>query len=194
MPAQLGWFYPASDLGGPGIDNSLPGVPPRPPHQSLPPGPQDPGYDIPLPPVTIDNTLPRPPYRPDQGLPYPPAYIDNGLPPTYPIPPRLDNSLPQPPSMWPTPPWPPTTWPPPSPIRPELPMFPLPPDQSLPAPPGSVWPPIDGVNGPVLVLVWVPGHGYRWTVIDPSLSIGFPLPERPPHVGGGPALTPEPKR
>src|SRR5436190_4332309 len=87
--------------GPPGhIDNVLPGVP----------GPVDPGYGLPLPPVTIWPTPPRL----DQGLP---------TPPTYPVAP--DNSLPSPPQMWPAPPRVDNSLPP-VPVSPSLPIY-LPP-------------------------------------------------------------------
>jgi hypothetical protein len=28
-----------------------------------------------------------------------------------------------------------------------------------------------GISGKVLVFVWIPGYGYRWTVIDTSLEV-----------------------
>jgi hypothetical protein len=166
--------------------------------------PVDPGYGIPLPPV-IDNGLPGGGERPDQGLP-----------PTYPV--RPDQGLPRPPHVWPKPPMPPTVWPPPAPVYPSHPIYPGgggtggsagTPDQGLPLPPGAVWPPLPGINGKVLCLVWVIGYGYRWTVIDPSLKPSHPLPGDPgnrPDQGlpggqpGGPAVsppiqpTPEPRR
>ena len=205
--------YPDNSLPGsqPGIDNSLPR------HAR----PVDPGYGIPLPPVTVWPTPPT------VGYPLP-------IPPTYPVPPPvIDNSPPTPPTMWPTPPFPPTTWPPPQPIRPGVPVYPttgpvpghghvgggpmpgderpdaglpgdqpgmdheLPggppghvgggpmpggerPSQGLPMPPGSVWPPLPGIQGPVIALVWFVGYGYRWGSFDPSLSAGMPLPGGPP--------------
>jgi hypothetical protein len=193
-----------------GIDNSLPRPPAR-PGNALPgdqpsidnslPGrtrPVDPGYGIPLPPVTVWPTPPT------IGYPLP-------IPPTYPVPPPvIDNSPPSPPTMWPTPPIPPTTWPPPQPIRPGVPIYPtypappypphvgggpvpeppphvgggpMPggerPDNALPMPPGSIWPPVPGLDGPVVALVWLVGYGYRWTSIDPSLEVGYQLPTPP---------------
>jgi len=98
--------------------------------------------------------------------------------------------------MWPSPPV--SMWPPPQPVYPELPIYiappvaghPLPeppdtgnpPDYGISLPPGVVYPPLPGIGGPVLVFVWIPGYGYRWTVIDPSLSIG-----------GGPVVPEEPE-
>ena len=61
-------------------------------------------------------------------------------------------------------------------------------------PPGSVWPPLPpGVTGEVLCFVWIVGVGYRWTVIDTSLSAEHPMAppplthpgNRPPGSGDG---------
>jgi hypothetical protein len=71
------------------------------------------------------------------------------------------------------------------------PIVPLPPQASnKPVPPtGSIWPPLHGPGAgkdKFLVLVLVPGVGYRYTVVDPSLEIGLPLPSDPAHASGQP--------
>ena len=120
-------------------------------------GPVDPGYGI------------------DMGEPHP----DNGLPPIGPAYPN--NGLPKPPPVFPpptpshpiviappgTPPG--TIWP--SPGRPDnsLPSTPGAPDNTLPS--QTFW-----------VVAGIPGLGWRYIAVDPSLE-----------VGGGPAPTPEPK-
>jgi hypothetical protein len=188
----------------PGIDNELPAIDEpvdpgwgigieRPGHGlPRPPRPVDPGFGIPLPPV-IDN-----------GLPGAPPVIDNGLPvrPTYPVDPGF--GIPVRPGVWPKPPI--TTWPPPQPVYPSHPIYPTPPghiDNALPGdqpvaghplpgdqpvvsppiylPPGAVWPPIPGIEGKVIALVWIVGYGYRWASLDPGVS--NPI-----------APTPQPKR
>jgi hypothetical protein len=171
-----GWEGPVDPGYGIGIERPGHGLP-------KPPRPVDPGFGIPLPPI-IDN-----------GLPGAPPVIDNGLPvrPTYPV--RPDNSLPRPPTAWPKPPI--TTWPPPAPVYPSHPIYPTPggerPDNTLPGgtppvvdntlpgnqpevsppiylPPGAVWPPLPGIEGKVIALVWIVGYGYRWASLDPGMS------------------------
>ena len=141
-------------------------------------GPVDPGFGVGLPPV-IDNGLPGH------------GHIDNGLP-TYPV--RPDNSLPSAPGIWPKPPFV-GVWPPRQPIYPSLPIYPTDGiDNSLPLPPGSVWPPLPPtVSGKILAFCWLVGIGYRWVVLDPSVDPGFGNPggERPSHEL---PATPQPKR
>jgi hypothetical protein len=152
----------------------------------LPDMPVDPGYGIPLPPV-VDNGLPNSPNRPNNDLPRPsyPVDPDYDLPvrpgvwPHPPRPPGIDNSLPMPP------------------MRPGFPIY-LPPEEVPEPPPGAVWPPLHPALGTekLLALVWIVGVGYRWTVIDPSLSIwGDPAekPSRPakPDQGLPPAAQPK---
>ena len=160
--------------GGERPDNSLPGIE----------GPVDPGFGIELPPV-ISNELP----------PYPGHPI--ATPPTYPV--RPDNSLPRPPHVWPLPPRPvgPDNSLPPVPVSPEHPIYiPAPgaPDNSLPLPPASIWPPLPSeIDGVVMMLVWVPGVGYRWIVVDTNLKPTHPI--APPVLYPDHELpeTPEPK-
>lgn len=110
--------------------------------------------------------------RPDQGLPptlWPPAnggkppYPDNGLPdggnvgtPEHPI------MLPPPPPNYPATGLPPSIWP-------GVPVhLPAPGDPPILMPPGSVYPPLPPLIDPekrALVLVWIPGLGYRWVIL-----------------------------
>jgi hypothetical protein len=127
--------------------------------------PVDPGYGVPLPPVVSHPIAPggeRPSHRP--------------LPPNYPVDPGY--GVPIRPGVWPRPPRPVDPGYGVSvPITPEHPIYePVAPDNSLPLPPGSVWPPLPPeITKPVLCLVWIVGVGYRWTTIDPSLKPTHPI-------------------
>jgi hypothetical protein len=130
--------------------------------------------------------------RPDQSLPgY--GHPDQGLPST-----GIPGHLPAPPAgVWPPPspahpivPAPPTTppgsiWPPPNrpdaglPVHPNYPSTgpvppPVYPSQGLPTPPPTVG------GGPVVpsgkywVVVGIPGVGWRYVCVDPSLDAGYP--------------------
>jgi hypothetical protein len=119
--------------------------------------------------------------------------IDNSLPGG--LPPMIDNSLPLPPPGV----WPPLT--PGNPIRPVRPDNSLPgsqphpdhglpggsgghPDNTLPLQPGVIWPPVPGARDKYLVLVVIPGVGWRYVVIDASLTPDHSLPgsqPRPDH-------------
>jgi hypothetical protein len=140
-----------------------------------------------------DHELPGEPVYPDQGLPGEPPYPDQGLPP-YP-----DQGLPTPP---------PGAFPPPSPAHPIVPappdtppgaiwppvsppvIWPRPPHVGggpAPTPPGT--PPVAGTPLPeppktYWLLAGIPGVGWRYVAVDPSIR---PLP---PQVGGGPATPP----
>ena len=139
--------------------------------------PGHPDHDLPEGPGgSIDNSLPG-----DQ------PGIDNGLPPGVP---PLGSTLPVPP---------PGIWPPPSFTRP---IVPAGPDNSLPVTPGTIWPSPGRPNRPdnslpggggghpdqglpsqtFWVVAGIPGLGWRYIAVDPSLE-----------VGGGPAPTPEPR-
>lgn len=124
---------------------------------------------------------------------------DNSLPPGFP---PIGSTLPEPPpNVWPpitgwapiqpappgTPPgtiWPPIGRPPhvdaglpPAPARPGT---PLPPSPGHPS--GGPVPPAGGDTLPVKtwwVVVGIPGVGWRYAAIDPSLSVGHPLPPAP---------------
>jgi len=111
-----------------------------------------------------DNSLPRPghPGHPDNGLPDLPGVPDNSLPP---VPPGSVGI------------WPPLS--PGNPVQPVPPMVNVPPgtiwpspgnpDNSLPLPTGKFW-----------VIAGIPGVGWRYICIDPSLKPGNALPPSPP--------------
>ncbi len=126
--------------------------------------------------------------HPSQGLPghggqVDPGYgVDAGA--------EIDNSLPPSISVWPIPLPPPGIWPPPTVANPIVPVPPTAPDQGLPPaggppaapghpialPPGAIWPPTDGVPpGKFVVLAGIPGVGWRYVVVDPSLVISPPI-------------------
>lgn len=139
-------------------DNTLPGVE----------GPVDPGYGI-----SAD--------RPDQGLPMPPPGIWPPPMPAHPIVPIPPGGSTPPPG---------TIWPPPYPSH-----FPLPPGGSTGSPPGpdQTLPPTGMdphpshpiASGTYWMLVYTPGYGWKYVVVDPSLSIwsgpAGPQPEPTPH-------------
>jgi hypothetical protein len=93
----------------------------------------------------------------------PPVGPDNTLPPLPPgiwggeAPPHVDNTLPPP-------------------------VIAGTPEHPIALPPGTIWPPLPGVQGDLVILVYVPFVGYRWLVIDADLSPSHPI-----------APTPEPK-
>jgi len=170
------------EAGGGRPDNELPGTGPVDPgFGGGIGGPVDPGFGFPLPPVRPDNSLPGGrPERPENGLP------------TYPV--RPDNGLPSPPTVWPKPPV--GTWPPPQPVYPSHPIYPTDGiDNSLPLPPGSIYPPLppEVAGGKIIAFCWIVGVGYRWVVLDPSLKPGFPLPKPPVKPDQGLPTTPSPK-
>ena len=86
---------------------------------------------------------------------------------------HIDNTLPVPPA-------PPSTKPPIQIWPPTAPIFPAGPDNELP-PAGSIWPPLPpGMPaGELLVLVYITGIGWRWTVIDTGLTVDNTLPPSP---------------
>jgi hypothetical protein len=179
-------------------DQGLPPSPGHPSHQPVP-GPIDPGYGYPLPPITE---------YPTPG-PVPPGYVSGQpVPPTYPVDPGY--GLPAPPHVWPQPPRPehPDNSLPPVPVRPTHPIYlpPAGPDNSLPLPPGAVWPPLPPeLSGEVMVIVWIPGVGWRWTTVDTTLEPTHPIAQpplypshelpagRPPMPDQGLPPTPAPK-
>jgi hypothetical protein len=120
--------------------------------------------------------------RPDNSLP--PEFggrPDNSLPP---LPGAPDNTLPKPP---------PGVWPPPSVSHP---IVPVPPTGSVP--PGTIWPspgqpdnalpgvpptPGNGLpSGKFWVIAGIPGIGWRYVCVDPSLRPGNALPGSQPGV------------
>jgi hypothetical protein len=147
-------------LGGlPGLpDNSLPGVPvgpahpivlpPLPPGVELPPGlggtPEHPIY---YPPVAGQGPgLPSNPIAPGGQPPGiwggPPLYPDQGLPGRPPVP------------GWPS-----------HPI-----ILPGTPEHPIAGEPGQVWPPLVGVQTAAIALAWLPGYGWRWVRVDPTVN------------------------
>jgi hypothetical protein len=159
----------------------------------------DPGYGVPLPPVTSHPIAPTP----GHPIVIPPTYQSNELPDSGN---RPDNSLPTPPNVWPKPPV--GIWPPPQPIYPSHPIYPggrpshpiapgggggekpehpiAPgggPEHPIELPPGSVWPPLPPeIKGKILAFCWLVGIGYRWVVIDPSLKPDIGLPGDQPGI------------
>jgi hypothetical protein len=181
MPRVTGYLQVVNDPGS--VDNTLPGIEGG-IDNSLPPvqGPVDPGFGYPLPPV-----------RPSHGLPWAPGHISGGpVRPTYPVDPGY--GLPTPPTVWPTPPVGPDNA---LPIAPSFPIYIPPdanPDNSLPLPPGAVWPPLPpGVaDGKLLCFAWIVGVGYRWAVIDTTLTIGGGPATPPPVASQGPGMPTQP--
>jgi hypothetical protein len=167
------------------------------------PGSTDPGFgnvgggDRP------DQGLPGGPDYPTTG-PIFGGHPDNGLP-WAPV--RPDGSPILPPRPWPPLPWTPGANFPPSitdpdwgvgggpPTHPSQPIY-LPPDRidnELPPvagtkppqnpPPGTIWPPVHGLpDGKIALLAWFYRAGWRYVIVDASLSPGHPLP---PEGGGG---------
>ena len=143
-------------------DNSLPG--------------DQPGIDNSLPPY-VDNTLPIPP----PGV-FPPPTVSH---PIVPIPPG--SSVP-----------PGTIWPNPHPPRPDqgLPGQPPRPDNTLPPGvdntlpgsqpgvdntlPGAPPVPTQPIYNTYWMLCYTPNHGWKYVCVDPSLTIGYPLPAPQP--------------
>lgn len=119
-------------------------------------GPVDPGFGVGG--DSIDNSLP------------------SGVPP-------IGSTLPEPP---------PGIWPPPNWYRP---IQPLPPDSTVP--PGTIWPPPGRPDRPdnslpsggrpdntlpsgkFWIVAGIPGVGWRYVCVDPSLTPGMPLPPTP---------------
>lgn len=115
----------------------------------------------------IDNTLPYPP----PGV-WPPPTIAN---PIVPIPPG--TSVP-PGTIWPSPGGPvhPGHGLPVQPGHPDqgLPSAPVRPGQGLPAQPGH--PDQSLPSSTFWVVAGIPGLGWRYVCVDPSLEVGMPLP------------------
>ena len=139
-------------------DNELPGME----------GPVDPGYGIDLG-AGIDNTLPSPP----PGIWPPPSHA-------RPIVPIIDNTLPVAPgTIWPSPGRPPHVGGGPV-VRPPhasgqpVPGDPAHPDQGLPA--GGARPDNTLPSGKFWIVAGIPGLGWRYVCVDPSLEVGYPMP------------------
>lgn len=164
--------YGQGGIGGGHPDQGLPGY--GHPDQGLPD--EQPGIDQGLPPF------------PEQGLPMPPSG-------TFPPPSVSHPIVPAPPgtppgAIWPSPGNPPI-WsggvhprPPHGPGRPDRPDQGLPPgqpdqpDQGLPG--GSGGHPDQGLpSGTFWIVAGIPGVGWRYVCVDPSLVAGHPLPPAP---------------
>ena len=107
---------------------------------------------------------------PDQGLPMPPPGVWPPPVPSHPIVPAPPNTPPG------------TIWPPATPARPDqgLPGGGGHPDQGLPpSSGGSPSHPISGVPGKFWIVAGIPGYGWRYVCVDPSLHPDQGLP------GGG---------
>jgi hypothetical protein len=120
-----------------------------------------------VPPGTIWPPIGRPD-RPGNALPPSPGRPDAGLPPS---PGRPDAGLPPSPGR-------PDAGLPPQPGHPG--GGPVPPDASTKPPSTTFW-----------IVAGIPGVGWRYVAVDPSLSVGYPLPGGPPgHVSGQPIPNP----
>jgi hypothetical protein len=140
------------------------------PDQGLPEPepPVDPGYGLEAP-VGI---WPPDPAHPEHPIVLPPPVIwpPHPQPPPVVWPPVIDNTLPAPPpGIWPPPGAPDNSLPP---TPGQLPVFP-----DSPGEPGTVWPPLPvrPEPGNYLVICWIPGVGYRWVVVDLSLTVTPPI-------------------
>ena len=166
--------------GGGHPDNSLPGTGGH-PDQGLP-GHGHPDQGLPDEQPGIDNELPALPGTPDQGLPTPPPGIWPPPSPSHPI-------VPAPPGTPPGAIWPPIGHPPSwgggwgSGNRPDnsLPGSQPGVDNTLPGSPPGIDNSLPG-SSTFWVVVGIPGVGWRYAAIDPSLQ---PTPPMAP--------TPEPK-
>jgi hypothetical protein len=160
------------------------------PDQGLPDpeAPTDPDYGVedPVHPEHPDieppvGVWPPIPGRPDLPITLPPPVVRPPIahPPVV-WPPKVDNTLPSPPpGIWPPPGAPDNSLPP---TPGNLPVFP-----GTPAKPGTVWPPLpvkpdqglpSGEKN-YLVICWIPGVGYRWVVVDLSLTVTQPIAPHP---------------
>jgi hypothetical protein len=161
------------------------------PDQGLPPGePAYPDQGLPGEPAYPDQGLP--PY-PDQGLPTPPAGTFPPPTPTHPIVPAPPGTPPG--AIWPPVP-PPVVWPrPPHPDQGLPPGSPGAPDQTLP--PGSPGAPAQPIVLPpetFWVVAGIPGVGWRYVAVDPSLRPSHDLPAQPARPDQGLPPTAQPRR
>jgi len=132
---------------GPGIDNSLPGLPPgadnslpAPPPGTWPP----PSFGTPIVPTNPIAGVPPGAIWPPPGRP---PHVSGG-----PVPPHVSGQpVPTPPPTGGTPPQP---------------------SQPIATPPASTKPP----SGTFWVVAGIPGLGWRYVCVDPSLDAGMPLP------------------
>jgi len=157
------WPQPPLSIWGPGTPGIMPPIAPGGAPPTMWPSP--PGM-WPQPPHPGGGPMPQfPPYGSHQPVPLPP------LPGVWPKP-----GVPTPPIYLP-----PVTAMPPIYIAEA-------PDNTLPQPPGTIWPPLPpelGLKGKVAIVVWVVGVGYRWFIYDTSLQ------PTPPMAPGGPVATPK---
>ena len=134
--------------------------------------------------LNVEGFDPEGPVDPGFGSGIGAGHPDNSLPPGLP---PIGSTLPEPP---------PGIWPPPSFSRP---IVPVGPDNTLPVAPGTIWPSPGRPNRPdnslpgggggqidnslpsqtFWVVAGIPGVGWRYVAIDPSLEVGHPLP---PHA------------
>jgi len=198
--SQLAWITP---VGGGHPDQGLPPGSPGAPDQGLPtpPGIWPPDSLPPLPPGVWPSppvgiwpptrpTVPSHPIviyppRPGHGLPPTPGHPDQGL---HGSPGHPDQGLP-PVAGHPDQGLPGSEYP----------------DNSLPMPPATVWPPLPpgtGIAGKALILIWVVGVGYRWLVVQgaevwPPQHPVYPDQGLPPFQGRpyqGLPPSPQPKK
>lgn len=167
-PPTVGGGLPPTVGGGPILPPpSVGGGPIEPPPGIWPP-PGQPGHDLPGRPIV----WPRPPegwVPPWQGKPPgvwpPPGHPGHPLPPEPP-PTEGEDSKPE-------------VWPPDHhPGQPLPPVIPIDPEEPEPQPPGTIWPPVDGMSGKAVILVWVPFVGFKWVVVD--FSNKPVAPDQPP--------------
>ena len=145
------------------------------------------GYFIPVSPGHSDNSLPGMEGPTDPGYGH---GIAGGIPGNLPVPP-------------------PGIWPPPSFTHP---IIPISPDNSLPVQPGTIWPKPGAPERPsnelpgspstpdnslptskFWVVAGIPGIGWRYVCVDPSLTVGNALPTKPPTAGQPLPPNPAPK-
>lgn len=111
---------------------------------------------------------------PEHPIAPPGEEVDPGYGVELPLGPSHPIELPEPP---------PGVWPPPTPSHPIVPIPPTKPGEEgkpgqLPSlPPGTIWPPPGKPDQPIAlppgkfaVLVIVPGYGYKYVIVDPSLK------------------------
>lgn len=114
--------------------------------------------------ILVYGTPVQPPVDPDFGIPARP----------HPVPPI---QLPPLPPGWVMPP----IYLPPGGVAVPPIYLPETPDNTLPVPPATIWPPLPpgtGIAGKVLLLVWIVGVGYRWIVVQ-GTEIWPPKPPEP---------------
>lgn len=127
--------------------------------------------------VTIVGRLRRLRRRPGGSPEHPIAPEEEPIDPGYGIEEGAegfpDQPLPEPP---------PGIWPGPTPGHPIVPVPPGTPENPIALPPGMIWPPPSRPEHPIqvppqkaLMLVYVPGYGVKYVVVDPSLR---PTPKK----------------